>query len=279
MTVRLTIVCENTVGRPLAVLGEHGFACFVETPSGRWLFDTGRGESLLPNLETLGLPLSALDGIILSHGHNDHTGGLLPLLKLIGPRSVHAHPEVFSDRSWQGQHERRNISLPYTRVELEAAGADFCFHRDCTTIAPGIYFSGEIKRTNPSETGDPHLVCPADTPGNWSADPFIDDAALAIETVRGLVILLGCAHAGMINTIEHFRNMLKPKRIHAIVGGSHLGPAGDGQFNATLDYLGSLSVDRIGLSHCTGQIRSAQLHAKFPKRVFFANVGTVMEVS
>jgi 7,8-dihydropterin-6-yl-methyl-4-(beta-D-ribofuranosyl)aminobenzene 5'-phosphate synthase len=109
-------------------------------------------------------------------------------------------------------------------------------------------------------------------------DEFPDDAALAIETSKGLVILLGCAHAGLINTLEHFRNKLDKPRIHAIVGGTHLGPASDEQFKATLDYLTHLDFDRLGVSHCTGQLRSAQLYARFPTKVFFANVGTTVEV-
>ena len=112
----------------------------------------------------------------------------------------------------------------------------------------------------------------------WVADEFPDDAALAIETPKGLVILLGCAHAGLVNTVEHFRNGLGNPRIHAIVGGTHLGPASDSQLAATLNYLTGLDFDRLGVSHCTGQIRYAQLHARFPSKVFFANVGTTLKV-
>ena len=108
--------------------------------------------------------------------------------------------------------------------------------------------------------------------------PFFDDAALAIETQKGLVILLGCAHSGLINTVEHFRRELGDPRIHAIIGGTHLGPASDEQFAATVDYLKRLDFDRLGVSHCTGQVRSAQLYVHFPNKVFFANVGSTLRV-
>jgi len=278
MSLQLDIVCENTVGRPIAACGEHGFACLLQTSAGRWLFDTGSGETLLANLAALHLDPRNLDGIILSHGHYDHCGGLLTLLRQTGPRRVYAHPGIFSTRFWSGQHEQRDISLPFSRHELEAAGAKFVFIKDFTELAPGIHFSGEIAREAALETGDPHLVRRSDSGDSWTTDPFADDAALAIDTDKGLVILLGCAHAGLINTVEWFRRNLGEPRIHAIVGGTHLGPASDEQFSSTVDYLARLEFDRLGVSHCTGQIRSAQLYAKFPNKVFFANVGTTVKV-
>ena len=277
MSLQLDIVCENTVGRPIAACAEHGFACLLQTPAGRWLFDTGSGDTLLANLSALGLDHQKLDGVILSHGHYDHCGGLLSLLRATGPRRVYAHPEIFSERFWNGQHEQRNISLPFSRDELEAAGAKFVFVKDFTELAPGIYLSGEIARKVALETGDPHLVRRSETGNAWMNDPFADDEALAVETAKGLVILLGCAHAGLMNTVEWFRKNLDNRRIHAIVGGTHLGPASDEQFAATVGYLAKLDFARLGVSHCTGQIRSAQLYAKFPNKVFFANVGTIVK--
>jgi 7,8-dihydropterin-6-yl-methyl-4-(beta-D-ribofuranosyl)aminobenzene 5'-phosphate synthase len=278
MTISLAIICENTVGRPIAACGEHGFCCLVQTSTGRFLFDTGSGATLLENLDILGHDAHGIDAIVLSHGHYDHCGGLLPLLVKIGPRPVYAHPRIFTERFWRGQYEQRNISLPYRRADLEAAGADFHLLDTFTELAPGLYFSGSIPRTFPHETGDPHLVLAAENDQGWVSDAFPDDAALALESSKGLVVLLGCAHAGLVNTVEYFRSQLGNPRIHAIIGGTHLGPAGDEQFAATADYLLHLDFDRLGLSHCTGQLRSAQLHARFPNKVFFANVGTTVNI-
>lgn len=278
MNLQLAIICENTVGRPISAWGEHGFACLVQMNSGTWLFDVGGGETLLANLSVLGHDAHKIDGVILSHGHYDHCGGLLPLLKAVGPRPVFAHPQVFNERFWQGQHEQRNISMPSSRTDLESAGARFKLLDTLTELAPGLYFSGAIPRLAPLAAGDPHLVRRSAEGNGWMADEFPDDAALAIETPKGLVVLLGCAHAGLVNTVEHFRDRLGDPRIHAIIGGTHLGPASDEQFAATLEYLMRLDFDRLGVSHCTGQIRSAQLYARFPKKVFFANVGTTVKV-
>jgi 7,8-dihydropterin-6-yl-methyl-4-(beta-D-ribofuranosyl)aminobenzene 5'-phosphate synthase len=278
MTLQLAIVCENTVGRPISACGEHGFSCLVRTDTGTWLFDTGSGDTLLANLDALEIDANQIDAVILSHGHYDHCGGLLPLLQKIGPRPVYSHSQIFSERFWQGQHEERDISLPYTRPELESAGASFRPLDSFAEIAPGLYFSGAIPRIDPLEKGDPHLVHRGAEGEGWCADTFVDDAALAIETTKGLVILLGCAHSGLINTVEYFRQELAEPYIHAIIGGTHLGPASDEQFAATVDYLKRLDFDRLGVSHCTGQIRSAQLYAYFPNKVFFANVGSTLRV-
>jgi 7,8-dihydropterin-6-yl-methyl-4-(beta-D-ribofuranosyl)aminobenzene 5'-phosphate synthase len=278
MTLSLSIVCENTVGRPISACGEHGFSCLVKTEAGSWLFDTGSGKTLLDNLDALELEADLIDAVILSHGHYDHCGGLLPLLHKIGPRPVYSHSQIFTERYWKGQHEERPVGLPVTRSKLESAGAMFQHLDSFTELSPGIYFSGTIPRLAPLEKGDAHLVRKPETGEGWSPDEFSDDAALAVMTSKGLVILLGCAHSGLINTVEYFRAELGMPRIHAIIGGTHLGPASDEQFAATVDYLKLLDFDRLGLSHCTGQTRSAQIYAHFPNKVFFANVGTTVTV-
>ncbi len=178
---------------------------------------------MLGNLDALELEAGQIDAVILSHGHYDHCGGLLPLLQKIGPRPVYSHSQIFTERFWQGQHEERAIGVPNTRSELESAGAMFQ-HLDCLTeFSPGIYFSGAIPRLDPLEKGDPHLVRKQKAGEGWSPDEFVDDAALAITTPKGLVVLLGCAHSGLINTVEYFRGELGQPRIHAIIGGTHLG--------------------------------------------------------
>lgn len=278
MTTRLRIICENTVGRPIPALGEHGFSCLVEHGDRSWLFDTGSGAGLLHNLNVLGVDPHRIESVVLSHGHYDHAGGLDGFLKVVGPRPVYAHPDIFRSRFWLGQHEKRFIGVPASQPELEQAGADFRFSEDFLTLAPGLHFSGRIPRMTASETGDPHLVVSDPSGEGWVSDPIADDAALALETPRGLIILLGCAHSGLINTVRHFLDKLGQQHVHAIIGGTHLGPASEAQFLETITFLAGLKVDRLGVSHCTGQIRSAQLHARFPDKVFFAAVGSQLEV-
>jgi len=275
--LRLTIVCENSVGKPLPLLGEHGFACLLDCQAGRILFDTGRGTSLLPNLAVLGIDPATIEAVVLSHGHDDHTGGLLPLLMEIGPRPVYAHPGIFSERYHQRIDARRAIGMQASREELEKAGARFRLLEEFVELGHGLWFSGPIPRHSPLETGDPALVC-IDGHGEIYPDPLADDVALAVETPKGLVIVLGCAHAGLINTLEHFRTRLARRSVHVVIGGTHLGPASSAQFEATVRYLKQLDSTRLCACHCTGLQQTADLQSRLSKRVFFASVGSVLEI-
>jgi len=275
--LRITIVCENTVGKPLPLIGEHGFACLIDCQAGRILFDTGRGAALLHNLAVLGIDPTSIEAIVLSHGHDDHTGGLLPLLKEIGPRPVYAHPGIFAERYHQRGEERRPIGMLASPADLEQAGAHLRFIEEFTELGHGLWFSGTIPRRSRLETGDPALVC-INEQGESYADPLPDDAALAIETPKGLVVVLGCAHAGLINSVDYLRSRVNNRPVHVIIGGTHLGPASAEQFEATAHYLHQLGKTRLCACHCTGLQQTATLQARLPKRIFFASVGSVLEV-
>jgi 7,8-dihydropterin-6-yl-methyl-4-(beta-D-ribofuranosyl)aminobenzene 5'-phosphate synthase len=274
MGVHLTILCENTVERvhPTGLLGEHGFACYLQTDQGNYLFDTGGGQTLLANSERLQIDLQQLDGIILSHGHLDHTGGLQQVLAPLERVPVYAHPALFTRRHSSNGNQLREIGIPWSKEQLEALGADFRLDSTPQQIAPGITLSGEIPRANRFETGDPKLVT-IDSNGAQSVDPLADDFSLFIDSPKGLIILLGCAHAGILNIIEHARKVTGQDHIHLILGGTHLKFSGQEQVTATLDRLDELAIDRIGVSHCTGLQQAQQLAARFGERFFNATVG------
>lgn len=277
MATRITILCENSVSRPGELIGEHGFAALVETPDSSTLFDTGQGFGLIQNAREIGEDLQQISSLILSHGHSDHTGGL-PLLLDYLQRTlpVLAHPDLFVERYWRSEFEQRSIGISTQRHELEARGASFSLTDSFMEISTNLYCSGEVPRCTPFEKGDPHLVVP-DGCGGYRQDPLRDDLSLGLRTAKGLVILLGCAHAGVINIIECFREKTGEERIHALIGGTHLGPVAEEQFQATLAALKGYRINRIGLSHCTGLNRAAQIYQEFPGRCFFAAAGTVLD--
>ncbi|MBN1142018.1 MAG: MBL fold metallo-hydrolase [Deltaproteobacteria bacterium] len=277
MRTRLTVLCENCVGKNTAVLAEHGFSCLIESNAGSHLFDAGQGLTLAHNLNVLGKSLSGLSSMILSHGHYDHAGGLPTVLTRTGPLDVVAHPEIFRSRFWKGKEEFRFVGVPHREEALVGMGARFQLLPEFTELAPGLCYSGEVPRRTPFEKGDPGLVVPSPATGEMAPDAIPDDISLLLQTESGPVLLLGCAHAGLVNILNHFHEAAGIDSLHAVIGGTHLGPAGDEQFEKTVAALQDFQVRRILVGHCTGQKRAAELHALFGKRFSFLAAGTVLD--
>jgi 7,8-dihydropterin-6-yl-methyl-4-(beta-D-ribofuranosyl)aminobenzene 5'-phosphate synthase len=278
MTTRLTILCENSAGVPFGVIGEHGFSCFIETAEGNYLFDTGQGFGIIRNSLALNKDLKNIKAIMVSHGHYDHTGGLPAVLQLKGETEIFAHPDIFSDRTWVTGGRAHFVGIPYRRSYLESLGARFHLRSDFSQVGPAIFLSGEIPRRNAFEKGDPNMTALLQDGGIIHPDPLKDDLSLIIDTEKGLVLVLGCAHAGMINIIEHALEKTGRDRIFAIIGGTHLGFSSDEQFEETLRVMDTYKIEHLGVSHCTGLPKAAMLHARLGKKFFFGTVGSSLQV-
>ncbi|MFA5701483.1 MAG: MBL fold metallo-hydrolase [Desulfuromonas sp.] len=276
-TTTITIVCENSVGRAIPAVGEHGFACLVERDDTQLLIDTGQGFGIERNMRVLHKDFRALDGVILSHGHYDHVGGLDKVLAHTGAIDVFAHPEIFVPRYARSTHALRFIGIPQRRELLEALGATFQWTPRFCQVAPGIHVTGQVQRRTAYEQGAPELVV-ADAHAGFKPDPFHDDMGVVVETAPGLAVVLGCAHAGMINILLQVRAQFPMQKIHAVLGGTHLGPASAEQFEATMQDLEQFDIQHIGVSHCTGQNRAAMIRERVGRKFFFGSVGAVLEL-
>jgi len=276
MTCRITILCDNSVGALSGTLGEHGFAALVERDDGALLFDTGQGDTLLHNALRMNRDLHRVEKVALSHGHYDHTGGLLPLLRNCGGKDIFAHPAVFSRRyRVKDTGESIPIGIPYDEAFLRAMGGRFHLAAEFRELAPGIFLTGEVPRKTPFEHGDTGLCC--DDAG-CAADPLDDDQSLVIGTEKGLVLILGCCHAGLINTIEHARSKTGVDEVYAVIGGTHLGFCGPAQLEETVRALKRYTVRKICAGHCTGFPASTRLLKEFPGHFQPAHVGYTLEI-
>ncbi len=271
----IKILCDNHIAGT-AFLGEHGFAAFINHPSGTYLFDTGQGLALPHNVRQSGIRLEVLDAVLLSHGHYDHTGGLAWVLDQAGPLPVHAHPDVFTPHLAvppdNPSAAPRYVGCPRTRVELEALGARLIFHDATVEIAAGIWFLSGYDRLAAQTPQDPKLVLTgADGP---EPDNVADDASLLIETASGPVLLLGCAHGGVLNILDHVRDRLGIEHLHAVLGGTHLMPFSASQVRTVIEALKVFDVALVGVSHCTGDAAAMQLAQHFGGRYRRAAAGS-----
>ena len=265
----LTLVENTAQGR--GILGEHGVSFLVETGRGTVLFDTGQGQVLIPNAAALEVDLAKVERVVLSHGHFDHTGGLRQVLRQIGPREVLAHPEALTPKYSVRQGHVREIGMPESRQVLEQEGASFRLYEEPTEVIPGITATGCIPRTTDFEEVNARFQIGSE--GNWQQDRLWDDQALIVQTAEGPVVVLGCAHAGLINTLLYAAELVGGRTFAGVIGGTHLVDADPNRLQRTADAVRQFDIRRIAPCHCTGFRGQVALWEAFGERFVMNTAG------
>ncbi|HUV55997.1 MAG TPA: MBL fold metallo-hydrolase [Dehalococcoidales bacterium] len=250
----------------------------IETDEVNVLLDTGRSISASYNADTLGIDLSQIDKLVLSHGHDDHTGGLRHILRKMRKKvEIIAHPDIWAAKYVRHHGEaERYIGIPFQRPELEGLGANFNLTTKPVKITENIMTTGEVPMVTDYEEIDRDLFVKEAT--EWQPDKLLDDQALIINTEPGLIVILGCAHRGIINTLYHAQQLTGVKRIYMVVGGCHLTDASKKRISETIAALKELRVQRLGVSHCTGMPAALAMAQEFGDRFFFNNAGTIINL-
>jgi len=255
--------------------GEHGLSLFIKTDGKRILFDTGQGPAFIDNARLLGVDLSSIDAVILSHGHYDHGGGLRSLYEAFGDSA----PPFFAGRDFdsyrfsRGKDGLREIGIP--RPILPTGSPMAIAITSLKPLAQGIFILPAVDRVD-GTTSSKRFVLRMD--GNESLDDFDDELSLVIDTPSGLAVVAGCAHRGITNILDAARMAFPERPLAAAIGGFHLVDASDEEMEATARAIAASSPGLVACSHCTGMKGFSALSKAMPGKTVWLACGMTIEV-
>ena len=254
-TVKFTVISTMLSGMPGQGIGEWGFAGLLEVDGHRLLIDTGaRPDAVLRNAEELRVDLSTVTDLVLTHNHQDHTGGLLTLRRELSKKNpkalsrVHVPAGIFLSRLTADGQEQNGL-LPL-KAAFEQSGGAFIEHKGPFEVSPGVWLLGPVPRVHPERNFS--TSGRVQTPGGPVEDNVPEDTAVVVNAATGLIVISGCGHAGIVNTVEYARKAIRDAPIEAAIGGFHLFAATDDQLAWTAGRLKAVGIRHLLGAHCTG---------------------------
>ena len=275
--VKITVLVDNTImelipnsdlikrqsGPHKNFLAEHGFSMLIETEENKVLVDTGvTGIAMEHNLKLLGYTMDDIDVTVFSHGHNDHTGGI----EKVKGRII-AHPDAFHERYLS---PKEGVMYDLTSPQLNTEKQQVEFHTGPVKVAKGVMLTGEVPRIHEWEELN---VFKKKINNELIEDHVLDDQGVVINTEKGLIIIQGCSHAGIINTVEQAKKITGVEKVYCVIGGFHLiGPA-EKKIDRTINEFKRLNVEKLIPIHCTGFEGIKQISLQMPEEFEYCTVG------
>ena len=274
--MRITVLLENSVHRA-GLRAEHGFSAHIRRGGNSILFDAGQTGLVASNAAALGIDLGGVEAVALSHGHYDHTGGLEAVLDAAPGARVFLHPEAFAAKYSRGSdgHARFIGMSGAIAAKVRSRENQVIPTPSPAQIGDGVFVTGEVPRLTWFEDVGGAFFLDAECA---RPDPLQDDQALVVDLGSELAVVLGCGHAGVVNTLEHARALMGGKPVRAVLGGMHLGSASEHRLEETVRYLQGLDLRLLAPAHCTGWAATARLLQAFPSVCRPADVGARFEL-
>ena len=267
---KVTIIVDNTPSPGFQ--SEHGFSALLDTGKRRVLFDTGQGPAFAGNMEKLGVANDEIEAVVLSHGHYDHTGGLPAILRAMPRVPVFAHPSIVIDRYAAGKGHVRSVAVPEaSRRLIMSPETKMVWCEAPLLLGDEAGITGQVPRlTSYEDTGGPFFVYPdCKVP-----DLIPDDMAMWVRTGKGLLVVTGCCHSGLVNTLRHAMRLSGEQRLHCVIGGFHLCSAAEERLSSTIEDLEKMSPGLIVPCHCTGETAIFRMKKVFGERVVTCSSGS-----
>lgn len=278
MSIKLNILTENRA-KKMGILGEHGLSILVEVDGYKVLFDTGQTNVFVHNASNLGIDISQIDALVLSHGHYDHTGGVPEFCKINKKAPIYIHPDAFVERynAINGKPFGNCIGIPWNNYYKGVFDDRIIFTKEKRSIHDKIFLSGEI----PDNKDLPRAKTDFIKVSSWGEiveDKVMDEQFMAVKANKGLYIIVGCSHPGVLNCIAYAKEMFPGEDILGIIGGLHMEKYNEDKQINIFEAIKAEGVGKIIPMHCTGVLSSCFLKSRFNDNCILLNSGDVLNI-